>query len=478
VGVSAVTALAHFGRELVGRNTASATQITRYGDPSFQSWVDSFMSFQGQLYGPGMMTTQVGERAEPIPASFCGYADAGYKSASVPFSVSMARARLFSEARFKFRRKGSIGGANLYGNRDLEILENPWPGGSTQDLLIRAEQDVTLAGTFFAAREHGGGANGADRLRRLRPDWCEFILSAPEYEATAVDVLGVKYTAGGRLSGGPVTLYTLDEIAYWAPIPDPEALFRGMSWLTPIIRELQADKLMTAHKLAFMENAATPNLAVSLKDTVSPDKFADFVRRMNEASAGAQNAGRTLYTGGGADVTVIGSNLAQLDFRAVQGAGETRIAAAGGVPPIIVGLSEGLASATYSNYEQARQAFGDVWGSSQWRSFCSAMTPIVIVPGGSELWYDTRDIPFLAENSQARATYLTTQAATINTLITAGYDPDSVTAAVTAEDLTLLKHSGMTSVQLLPPGGDPGTDPAADPNADPALAADQAELPG
>jgi phage portal protein BeeE len=51
-----------------------------------------------------------------------------------------------------------------------------------------------------------------------------------------------------------------------------------------------------------------------------------------------------------------------------QGAGETRIAAAAGVPPVIVGLSEGLQAATYSNYSQARRRFADGTMRPLWRN--------------------------------------------------------------------------------------------------------------
>lgn len=448
--------LARFGRELVRWTPAAVEKIqdVERFDPTFQGFVDSMLNFQGTLYQPSYTTTYAGQKAEPVADTFLGYATGAYKANGIIFAVSMARARLFSEARFKFRRYGQVGGGNdLFGNRDLEILERPWPGGTTQSLLMRAEQDVTAAGTFFVARVPG--RDGRDRLRRLRPDWTQFILSAPPDEAVASDVVGIQHTVGGIHSGGETELYTLDECAYWAPIPDPDAAFRGMSWLTPIIQEMQADQMATTHKLKFFENAATPNLSVSLKESISPEKYARFVRQMNEASVGVQNAYKTLYSGGGADVRVIGADLQQLDFRNTQGAGETRIAAAGGVPPIIVGLSEGLAAATYSNYGQARRAFGDTWGSNQWRSFCGAIASIVDVPADAELWYDTRDIPFLREDIKDLAEVMSTTAATINALIAAGWTWESARDAVLAEDYSLLEHSGLVSVQLQPPGGAP-----------------------
>jgi hypothetical protein len=53
------------------------------------------------------------------------------------------------------------------------------------------------------------------------------------------------------------------------------------------------------------------------------------------------------------------------------------------------------------------------------------------------------------------------KARTIRQLVDAGYEPDSAVAAVEAEDMTLLKYSGLYSVQLRKP--QTGQPPAADP---------------
>lgn len=453
-------------------------ELERY-DPSFQAWADMFLQYQGQIYQPSYTTTYDGQKVEAPADTFLGYAEGAYKRNGVIFSVSMARARPFSEVTFKWRRKRDTGGGpNLWGNPELSLLENPWPGGTTQQLLMRAEQDVTLGGTAFWVREDGRNGD-PDRLRRLRPDWCQFILTAPPDDAVQSDIVGIKYTPGGPWSGGPSQLYLITsnpdftEAAFWAPVPDPDAQFRGMSWLSPVIEEFQADKAATLHKLKFFENAATPNLSVSLKESVGPDKFRDFVRQMTEASGGVGNAYKTLYTGGGADVRVIGADMRQLDFAVTQGHGETRVCAAGGVPPIIVGLSEGLQYATYSNYGQAKQAFGDMFLRSQWSSFCGSLAPLLDVPSDSKLWYDPRDVAFLREDATAIAARQTSEMATMTSGISAGFKPDSVVKAIMADDWSLLEHSGLVSVQLQPPGG---PDPAADPNALPAPG-DPAALP-
>lgn len=461
-----------FIRELVRWQQPAPAEVSRAFNPAWQqyvNWRESMFTFQGGMYGAnGYTTTMPGSKVEPPADTFSGYVQACYKANGIIFAVSMARARPFSEVRFKFRKRGQNGGGNdLFGTAALQPLEQPWPRGTTQDLMMRAEQDVTAAGTFFLARSIDG-----TRLLRRRPDWTEFILDAAPDQATEANIVGYKYTAGGPHSRGPSMLYTLEDCVHWAPIPDPEAEYRGMSWITPVIKEFLADQASTEHKQKFFENAATPNLAVSLKETVTPDQFQQFVAAAKEATQGIGNAYKTMYLGGGADVTPIGTDLRQLDFAVTQGHGETRVAAAGGVPPIVVGLSEGLQAATYSNYGQAKRAYGDLFLRSQWRSFVGAVAPLIDVPKDAELWYDAADVAFLREDAMDLAQTISTTAATINALIAGGFVPASAVTAVLAEDLSQLKHSGMLSVQLQEPGVPGGGDPAADPNA-PDPAADQ-----
>jgi phage portal protein BeeE len=288
-------------------------------------------------------------------------------------------------------------------------------------------------------------------------------------------VIGYQYHPGGVGSDSPSQTFLPDEMVHWSPIPDPEAQYRGMSWLTPVIREIQADTSATEHKLRFFHNGAKPGLVISMKETVTQEQFRDFIAATNDAHQGVDNAYKTLYVGGGADVTVAGADLRQLDFKATQGAGETRITAAGGVPAVIVGLSEGLQAATYSNYGQARRKFGDHWARPQWRSACAALQTVMDMPadappGTVRLWYDDRDIAFLREDKKDSAEIFSIRAAAVRQLIDGGMNPDAAVRAAQAEDLSLLlgQHSGLYSVQLQPPGKNTTPDPAGKPATPPA----------
>jgi phage portal protein BeeE len=435
----------------------------RHPTPARSSWPSDYLSdysfFVNGVEYPIRQTMPPGPK-EKIPNDFEGYVESIYRRNGVVFACIYARQRLFSEARFQFRRFNNGRPGDLFGGRELAILERPWPNGTTGDLLARMEQDASLAGNFYGARVMRG--DGTPMIRRLRPDWVTIVIGTNGREgdpyAPDAEVLGYIYepapgTEHARARKTP-EVFLPEDVCHYAPIPDPTAQFRGMSWLTPILREASADSGATTHKTKFFENAATPNMVVSLDSSVSEEGFKRFKDLMDAGHAGAANAYKTLYLGGGADVTVVGNSFEQMSFTAVQGHGETRIAAAAGIPPIIVGLSEGLQAATYSNYAQAKRHCGDATLRPLWRLAAGSLSVLVATPPGAELWYDDRDIPFLAEDQKDAITVLGGQAQAVRVLSDAGFDPDAVIAAIMAGDLSLLKgsHSGLFSVQLQEPG--------------------------
>lgn len=424
---------------------------------TFSQYVAQYFSYQGMQYPMGSYSQSMQGNRETINREFAGYVAGAYKSNGVVFACMLARLLLFSEARFMFRqlRQGRPG--DLFSTPALDILRTPWTNATTGDMLTRAIQDADLAGNFYLARV------GPRKLRRLRPDWTFIVMGSTSepYDGLAeevllddvdVEVIGYGYQPGGPASGKPIRTFLPHEVAHFAPIPDPLASYRGMSWLEPIVREITADGAATTHKLKFFENGATSNTWVSFDPSVGKEAFDQWVAKYRENHEGVLNAYKTLFLGGGATPKVIGADFQQMDFKVVQGAGETRIAAAAGVPPIIVGLSEGLQAATYSNYGQARRRFADGTMRPLWRNMAGSLAAIVPPPSASELWYDDRDIPFLADDAKDAAEIQQIKATSMASLINAGFEPKTVIDAVTSGDLSRLVHTGLVSVQLQPPG--------------------------
>ncbi|WP_233359055.1 phage portal protein [Thermomonospora amylolytica] len=401
----------------------------------------------------GVQQTLAGTPAEEIETSLEGYAQGAYKANGIVFACMLTRMLAFSGIRFAYQRIRNGRTSDLFGTQALALLEEPWVGGTTQDLLLRMIQDADLAGNAYITKIGG-------ELVRLRPDWVQVILEPREVPVSPLNPDGgqVGFRRAGYMyrqdgTGEPV-FFLPEQVAHFAPIPDPLASFRGMSWLTPVLREIAADGQMMRHKAKFLENAATPNMVVSFKESVTREQFEEFMEILDSRHAGAENAYKTLYLGGGADATVVGADLQQLDFKAVQGHGETRIAAAAGVPPVIVGLSEGLQAATYSNYSQARRRLADGTMHPLWANAAGSLAPLLPRENGARLWYSARDVPFLREDAKDVAEVQAKQAQTIGGLVKEGFTPESVVAAVMAEDWGLLEHTGLRSVQLHPENPD------------------------
>lgn len=443
-------------RSLLGLN-----EVSRFGVDEYAEQLQSAFT-NGQVLGGSASWS----RTEDLETNFTGYVSQIYKANGPIFAIILSRLLLFTEARFCWWEIGPNGDDGLAAGRaGLGPLESPWPNAGTAELLARMEQDVSLGGNFYAARE-------GDRIRRLRPDWTTIVLNKPPAEATEVDVEGYWYHPGRHFTAvddpDPTdSFYPVGEACHWSPIPDPDALYRGMSWLQPVVNEVMADKAATVHKKKFFDNGATLGTVISAKENLTQKQFDVWRNTILAQHQGVDRAYKPLFLASPVDVTVQGTNLDQLDFKVTQGAGETRLCAAGGVPPIIVGLSEGLASATYSNYGMARRKFGDHWASPQWRSASFALSALVDPPKeGLRLGANTAGIPFLREDQKDAAEIQSTKATTINIYITAGFTPESSVAAVDADDRSLLVHSGMVSVQLQPPGSGQPDEPDEEPNAE------------
>ena len=414
----------------------------------FQDWIDQF-TYNGNVYPLPIQQTLIG-RNEEIGGDYSGLVQGAYRANGVVFACMAARMLHFAQARFQFQQMRNGKPGDLFGTPDLGILETPWPNGTTADLLARMIQDADLAGNSYIVRQ-------GNRLARLRPDWTNILLVSSTNRENWVpgdpdtEVAGYVYKPGGLRSSVPAMRFLPEQVAHFAPYPDPQAIYRGMSWLTPLIREIQADQAMTAHRLKFMENGATVNMVVKLPaDTL--DKFNAWVSRLEEGHKGLANAYRTMYLGQGADATAVGANMEQIDFKAVQGAGEVRIATAARVPPTLLGISEGLQGSTLNagNYQIVIRRFTDEVLRYLWMQAAGALATLLPAQGGARLWYDDCDIAFLKEDVKDAAEIASTEAQTIHTLISAGFEPDSVVAAISSGDWSLLAHSGLYSVQLQP----------------------------
>lgn len=445
--------------------------VVRRGMPRNDVLLDDLLQTFNDPAGTILRTSWGNQSNEEM---VCSLADAYAKNGPV-YALTLARMQVFSQARFQWTRSTDGTPTDLFGSADLQIIEFPWPGARTSSLLKRMEVDASTAGNCFMRRLGRSPFNKptVDRLVRLRPQWVTIVMGSNEdapspWEAPDVEVLGYAYKPNGDASR--LMVFGREEVAHHAPTPDPVANFRGMSWVSPVLTGVKSDDASEMHKKKFFENAATPNLAIKFDPSVKIAEVKAFKELMDAGHAGAANAYKTLYLGGGADPITIGKDFQQMAFAATQAKGETRLAAAAGVPPSWVGFSEGLQGSSLNdgNYNASRRRFADGTIQDLWESAATALEVILDRPTNrvngrpaapARLTVDPRSIPFLREDIKDAAQAKQQDAATIASLVQQGFTPDSAVAAVSQSNWGLLVHSGLVSVQLQPPGSGDATNP-------------------
>lgn len=386
--------------------------------------------------------------------------ESAYCENGVVFAVERRRIELFKQARFAFKRYGSGPkpmSADLFRDTALRPLDNP------DKLLARMLFDADVAGNAYMVMDEG-------RVRRLNPEWCTIVLGSmrePDDPDVAWDAepIGLIYKPTSKPDKGEV--FTWDEVAHFAPIEDPHARYRGMSWMSPVLFEASNTNAFNRYLAKFWENNATPNMVVTFDSDKDVEEIQEFRDVFLEKHQGVDRAFRTAFLGGGADIKMVGANLADLSAKEITSDQFAKICAAGGVPPVVVTIVPGLESAsTYANYATAHRAFADLTMRPLWMEAVRCLSKIVPAPAGSELWYDTSGVSALQADALDDAEVQQKQFTTMEIGIRAGFDPDTVAQAVTTGDTSKVigNHTNLVSVQLQPPGAQPSTGGSAQGN--------------
>jgi hypothetical protein len=399
------------------------------------SWLtyQSLFSFNGQQY-----------QTSPFRSFEGGYL---LGTCGPAHAVLDRRASIMGEARPTFQSYSNGKPTDLFSTRELEILKTPWVGGTWRQLVTICESDVAAGGNSYWIRRGAG-------LIRLNPDRVTIVVGDFVIDGVKVGSQLLGYVV--QEQGTPGVVFEPGQIAHYRPGVSVSEPFRGESWLASVASDASSDVELTKYKGNYLKNGAMPSLAVMYEPTIDMAQLEQFVPQFAAKFTGSLNAGKVMHFLGGRDVKTVGATLDQLAFKAVQGAGETRIAAAAGVPAAVAGFSEGMqgSSLNAGNYTATRRLFGDAKIRPLLGSFCESFAPLVAVPAGARLWYDDSGVSFFQEDVTDEANIRQTHAATIRTLIDAGYDPDAVVSAVMNGNFADLtgKHSGLFSVQLQPAG--------------------------
>lgn len=202
----------------------------------------------------------------------------------------------------------------------------------------------------------------------LRPDRIAPIMGI---EAGAKLLMGWEY----RIAGKPFTLPPGDVLYFNFPDPEDDTggIFGGVGPMQVLAQEIDTDQAATSHVFALIKNFAMPGVLLKVKNKLTKDTAKDlkdaFVRRY-----GDMHRGEPAVIDNDADVTALSNTLKDLEFPDLRAVSESRIAAAFGVPAILVGLKIGLDRSTMANMSETREFFAETTLSVLWRRLSDQIT--------------------------------------------------------------------------------------------------------
>jgi HK97 family phage portal protein len=275
-------------------------------------------------------------------------ADEGFRRNVVAFRCVRLIAQGAASARWLLYAEG---GREHLAHPLLDLLARPNPLQGGAALFETLYGHFLIAGNAYL--EAVGPERGPPReLHALRPDRVAVLPGAHGLPA------GYEYTLPGRkiaypadpLSGAAALLH----LKAFHPLDD----WYGLSPIEAAAYAIDQHNAAAAWNQALLQNGARPSGALVFAPREGPATLTDqqFERLKGEIAeqyGGARNAGRPMLLEGGLDWKEMALSPKDMDFAAGRLHSTRDIAAAYGVPPMLIGIP---GDATYANYREARLA--------------------------------------------------------------------------------------------------------------------------
>jgi HK97 family phage portal protein len=189
---------------------------------------------------------------------------------------------------------------------------------------------------------------------------------------------------------------------------------RGLAPLKRLWREISSDEQATRYADRLLANLAINGLTLAFdKDAPAITQAqADELKARISSAYGGDAVGATAVLSPGAQLTALGFSPEQMDLKTLHRVPEERISAVLGVPAIVAGLGSGLDHATYSNVEQAREAYTETKLLPLWKSLAAQLTTQLVPDFTADrtvmIAFDTSEVRALADDQNALAERLKT----------------------------------------------------------------------
>jgi HK97 family phage portal protein len=188
--------------------------------------------------------------------------------------------------------------------------------------------------------------------------------------------------------------------------PDPAGetggIVEGLGWVQVLAREIETDNEATTFVGALLKNNAMPGAVLQTKQPNLSKDAADRIKRIFGGQFGGVQRGMTAVLDAETTYTAAGFNLQQLEFPDLRNIAESRIAAAAGVPAVLVGLKVGIDAGIKATITEQRQYFSETTLANYWRRLADQFTNDLAAEFGDGIVcrFDTTKVKALAEHSK------------------------------------------------------------------------------
>lgn len=275
------------------------------------------------------------------------------------------------------------------------LLARPNPQQSQFEFLELLHTYLQIAGNAYVFKLRSGPGGRVTALHLLRPDRVRVWPGAD-------GLRGYIYTLDG------VEHHLLPGDIGHIRRPNPFSDWYGLSPLHVIARIANVDSALTAYTKVFFQNAGVPSGLLNLKRKLQSQDEASRIRAAWRAQFGgaAQNWHRLAILDEDASYQQIAIDLDHMAMPDLRNITESRICAAFGVPPILVGANVGLQRSTFANYAEARRSFWDETLAPEYRRVVDAFN-LFLAPeftGGGRIEADFSQVRALQDDADQRAT--------------------------------------------------------------------------
>lgn len=265
-------------------------------------------------------------------------------------------------------------------------LKDPLPWDSDLAKLIRTPNElmteyemhevITLhlgiigRSTWLKERNNAGQIIA---LWPLRPDRVGPIYSVSPIPGQKV-LEGWSYLVPGTVQYVPIARNDVFFCNLADPGGESGGIVEGLGPLQVLATEVGADNEATKFVGALLANYGQPGVVITTTTPIRDPDQAKLIKQAFMQEFGGARRGVPAILDSGADIKPLGFNLKDLEFPGVRAVSESRIAAAFGVPAILVGLKTGLESGIRATISEQREYFAETTLANYWQRISTAFT--------------------------------------------------------------------------------------------------------